>query len=796
MNFLVGFYPGDDTVRLAVSVALQIAGIVVLAMVASHSVARRNAVLRDGIWRAALALVCVTPLLNWGFNRAGINIWQTSAHDPERRRPNPENQAVPARIALPLVDRDDGLPKVKSRPIAKAASAVSAREAIPATPRWSDGEKVGNLYEAKAIIGTLTAIWAIGVAALLVRLVTGIWLVARLRREMKPFDLLPAVTERLLKTLGARRLPPIMVCQRIGGPASVGIWRPVAVLPASLAVRANDDMLHDTLAHECAHALRGDALIAVVQQVVAAVFWVHPLVYVLNRHLARAREEICDNVVLTGTSPTSYARTLLALSEALRSTSGRLAVIPMFDRRWRLARRVAGILDSRRIVMSRLNRPAAATIGIMAITSGFALAAICSAADPPKESSAKAAASASDPDSSAATASNDGAGKTSTTTEPKTASAPGAPRGQPAGAGELPEVPVSRVVEREVSDFEDFTGNIVAPESVKIIPRVTGYLTSTSFKEGADVNKGDKLFEIDSRPFQAEVDQAEAEMRVAETRLKLAEAEFARFKELLKSSAISQEDYNKAQEIVQEAQAALAASRANLESRKLTLSFCSITSPIDGQAGGYNMTPGNLVKQDETVLTTVVSHNSIGVSFNIDERTWLRLAKTPRDAGTKPLSVGGELRVLVRADDETSFDQEGVLTSIGNEFDRTTGTIVARGTIANPPLKSGARLFVPGMHVIVRLIVGRPHKALLVTNEAIFATAVGPMVWVVNNDDRAEERAIKQGQLQDDGLRAVVSGLAADERVVVKPQGVSAGKIRPKLVPMVPPNRERSKRQN
>ncbi len=785
MNFLARFYPGDDAVRLAVSVALEIAGFVVLAMAASWIVARRNAAFRDGIWRAALALVCAAPLLASGFDRAGVNVWSRASRDAKNQHAPRVVFQTPTRHPQTVADQVDRRAE-SADPAESNTNANVAAQSNPIPIRAANDDGPNKPPPMKAVIGAITTIWAAIAVALLVRLVVGLRVVTRLRRDCRPFvDLPDGIAERLRKTLGVSQLPSIMICDRMGGPASVGLWRPVVVLPAELAANVNGEALHDMLAHECAHVLRHDALLALVEQIVAAVYWPHPLIYVLNRQLARAREEICDNVVLAGTTPTAYARTLLALSQAVQGTHGRLAVIPMFDRRWRLARRVAGILSTRRIVMTRMNRFAAGMVAAMAVTAGITLAAICAAADPPKETQTKAAATngSGSNQSHSTTASNDGAPKTSTETEPKTISVPGAI--DPAASGDLPVVPVSRVVERDVTDFEDFIGNIVAPESVKIIPRVTGYLVSTAFKEGAIVKKGDKLFEIDPRPFQAEVDRAEAELRVAETHLKFATAELDRYAQLRKSSgSVSQQDYDKAQATVQEAQAALTAAKANLETRRLTLSFCTIASPIDGRAGGFNVSPGNLVKQDETVLTTIVSHDAIGVSFQIDERTWLRLAKMPRDAAAKSLSTGGDMRVYVRADDEPDFEHEGSVSYIGNEFDRATGTIVARATIVNPTLKSGARLFLPGMHVTVRLMIGPPHKALLVRNEAINMSR-GPIVAVLDDNDRIERRAIKLGQLQGDGLRVVTDGLGAGDRVALDaPSGVSFGdKIRPKLAP-------------
>jgi membrane fusion protein, multidrug efflux system len=346
-------------------------------------------------------------------------------------------------------------------------------------------------------------------------------------------------------------------------------------------------------------------------------------------------------------------------------------------------------------------------------------------------------------------------------------------------------VPVSQVIERQITDHEEFPGRVEAVESVRIASRVTGYLTQATFKEGADVKKGDLLFEIDSRPYQAQVDQAEAEFRGSEARLKRAELDYQRANELLKNQAIMREEFDKFQVAQQEAQAALEAAKASLEAHRLTLGFCKIVSPIDGRAGGYNLTPGNLVKQDETVLTTIVSLDPVNADFEIDERTFLRLIRRVGDGRTKSFAAGAGFPVFVQAADESDFLHEGTLTFLSNEFDRSKGTIVARGTFQNPSMKNGQRLFTPGMFVKVRIPVGEPRRALLVSNEALRSDQFSRYVLVVNDDDSVDARPVKVGSIQDDGLRVIEHGIKTDERVVVSGVQIEPQtKIHPKLVPM------------
>jgi membrane fusion protein, multidrug efflux system len=348
---------------------------------------------------------------------------------------------------------------------------------------------------------------------------------------------------------------------------------------------------------------------------------------------------------------------------------------------------------------------------------------------------------------------------------------------------EPPVVQVSRVVEREVTDYEVFAGRVEAAESVKVASRVTGYLTKVAFKEGSNVKKGDLLFEIDSRPYQAQVEQAEAELRLNEARLKLAETEYEREKELVKSAAVSQAELTKFQAAQQQAQASLEAAKANLAAQQLTLNFCKIVSPIDGRTGRCNLTPGNLVKQDETVLTTIVSVDPVCVSFDMDEHTWLRLARAAHNAGAKNIVAGAAVPVFVRATDEKGFPHEGTVNFVNNEFNPSTGTISARAILPNLPTKESPQLFMPGMFVQARIPIGPPHRALLVYDGSIGNIRDGKGINVVDDDGNAYLKSVTVGRLQDDGLRVIENGLLPDERVAIKFTPLDP-KVRPELVPM------------
>jgi membrane fusion protein, multidrug efflux system len=328
-------------------------------------------------------------------------------------------------------------------------------------------------------------------------------------------------------------------------------------------------------------------------------------------------------------------------------------------------------------------------------------------------------------------------------------------------------VAVSQPVEREVTDFVDFTGRIDAKESVSVVPRVTGYLMSMPFKEGAEVKKDDILFQIDPRPYQAQYDQAAGQVLLNEARVKEAKADNARAQELAKTpGAIAKQDLDRYQAVEDEAIAALQAAKASLEVFKLDLGFCNVTSPIDGQVSRYFLTPGNLVNQDQTQLTTVVSVDPMYVYFDMDETTLLRI-RTAINEGKIKRYERGEIPVFIGLEGEEGYRHQGTINFINNQVNAGTGSITVRGVIDNPKPENGIRLLSPGMFVRVRLPIGKPHEALLVIDRAIGSDQGLKYLYVVDDKNVVQQRRVQTGALQEDGLRAIDSGVKVGEWVVV-----------------------------
>ncbi|HEY1377022.1 MAG TPA: efflux RND transporter periplasmic adaptor subunit, partial [Gemmataceae bacterium] len=244
--------------------------------------------------------------------------------------------------------------------------------------------------------------------------------------------------------------------------------------------------------------------------------------------------------------------------------------------------------------------------------------------------------------------------------------AAGCTHGPPAVAPpEPPAVPVSKPVEREVTDYVDFTGRTDAVEAVDVRPRVSGYLVKMPFKEGAEVKKGDLLFEVDPRPYQAQLDQAKAQVDLYKAQLKLAQATYERDVPLLNSRAISPQELDQAKAAVDEAAARIKAYEASVEVYKLNLDFTKITAPIDGQVSRFYLTLGNLVNQDQTLLTTVVSLDPIYAYFEMDEPTILRIRRAINE-GKIARPHQGTAPVLMGLQGEEDYPHQGTINFVNN----------------------------------------------------------------------------------------------------------------------------------
>jgi RND family efflux transporter MFP subunit len=335
----------------------------------------------------------------------------------------------------------------------------------------------------------------------------------------------------------------------------------------------------------------------------------------------------------------------------------------------------------------------------------------------------------------------------------------------------LPQVTVAAAISRKVTDSNEFTGRFESVERVEVRPRVSGYISSVNFTDGSEVRKGDVLFVIDPRPYQAERDRAAAGLAQARSQLELAKSERERATKLLAQHAISREEYDTRNSGLEQGQANVAAAKAALDSAALNLEFTRVTAPISGRISRALVTAGNFVTSGQTPLTTLVSLDPIYVSFDGDEQEYLKSIRLTREA-TGNLHDGATYQtafdahaarspVQVGLANESGFPHQGFMVFVDNALDPTTGTIRSRALLDNRD-----REFTPGLFARIRLLGSSQHDAVLVNDSAIGTDQTVRYVLVVGRDSKVEYRPVQLGPVVD-GLRVVQSGLAAGETIVV-----------------------------
>ena len=345
-------------------------------------------------------------------------------------------------------------------------------------------------------------------------------------------------------------------------------------------------------------------------------------------------------------------------------------------------------------------------------------------------------------------------------------------------------VTVAEVPEREITEWDEFTGRLEAVDQVEIRPRVSGYIRRVTFAEGKEVKKGEVLFEIDPRPYAAELARAEAELERARSAAALAESEVQRAGKLVDLQAISREEFDSRTSAEAQGGATVRAAEAAVQTARLNLDWTRVRSPIAGRVSNALVTEGNLVEAGPpagAVLTTVVSVDSMYLYFDSDEQTYLRYAGRARSSGGSNWRTA-RLPVFLGLANESGFPHEGRLDFVDNQVDPASGTIRTRAVFSNR-----ARALTPGLFARVKLVGTEKTSATLVRDAAIGTDQDRKFVLVVGPGDTLAYRPVVPGRLTD-GLRIVTSGLKPGERIVVNGlMRVRPGmKVTPTLEAMVP----------
>ena len=329
-----------------------------------------------------------------------------------------------------------------------------------------------------------------------------------------------------------------------------------------------------------------------------------------------------------------------------------------------------------------------------------------------------------------------------------------------------PTVTVVQPVAREVIEWDEYIGRLESPETVEVRARVNGYLDKVHFKEGKEVKKGDLLFTIDPRPYQAEFDHANGEYQRALAQVELAQNDFERAKRLIATKAISEEDYDTKSKTYAAAQAAVVSAKAVMESAKLNLEFTEVRSPIDGRTSRAFVTQGNLVSggllgAGATLLTTVVSLDPLYCYADADERAILKYLQLRRE-GSRVSARDERIAAEMGLADETGFPHKGFIDFVDNRVDPNTGTLRGRGVFPNEDHSLS-----PGFFARMRLPGSGKYPALLIPDRALGSDQAQKFVYVVNAEKKVEFRAVTVGPIID-GLRVVKTGLKPSESIIVE----------------------------
>ncbi len=323
-----------------------------------------------------------------------------------------------------------------------------------------------------------------------------------------------------------------------------------------------------------------------------------------------------------------------------------------------------------------------------------------------------------------------------------------------------PSVTVARPVVKDVVEHDDYTGRFNAIDYVEVRARVTGYLQKINFQDGAFVSKGDVLFVVDQRPYQATLDQAKAAEASAKARVSFSQTDLERAQSLTRSGNITEQTADLRRQTAQTAQADLDSAQANVKQAALNLDFTEVRAPVSGKISQRLVTEGNIVVADQTKLTTIVSLDPIYFSFTVDERSFLDYERNlDIGMGRKPGQTNPAVLVALTGEDKPTH--KGVLDFIDNSVDDATGTVLLRATVDNHDTT-----IKPGLFGVISMPASQTYKAVLIPDEAVATNQDKRIVYVVADDGTASAREVRTGG-KIDGYRIVRKGLDGSETIVI-----------------------------
>lgn len=349
-------------------------------------------------------------------------------------------------------------------------------------------------------------------------------------------------------------------------------------------------------------------------------------------------------------------------------------------------------------------------------------------------------------------------------------SACGEQTAQQGPAPSAPKVDVAQVLHERVTEWDEFTGRLQAPESVTLVPRVSGYIESVNFKEGALVKKGEVLFRIDPSVFAAEVARLKADLASALSAEQLATNDLERARKLFEQKAVSAELLDTRESNKRQTAAAVASVKAALLRAELDLDYTQVRAPIDGRVSYANVTAGNYVTAGQSVLTSLVSTASMYAYFDVDEQTYLKYVKlTAEKKRNDPRA--GDNPVYMALANERDYQRVGMVDFVDNAMDKQTGTIRVRATFDNED-----NSLLPGLFARLRTAGSGAYDSILIDDKAVGTDLNNKFVLVLANDGTVEYRGVTLGE-KVQGLRIVTQGLEAEDKIVVN----GMQRVRPKM---------------
>jgi membrane fusion protein (multidrug efflux system) len=333
---------------------------------------------------------------------------------------------------------------------------------------------------------------------------------------------------------------------------------------------------------------------------------------------------------------------------------------------------------------------------------------------------------------------------------------------KPAGGGMKVPVSVVTVQPERTAIYTELPGRVEAIKDAEIRARVNGIVTKVAFTQGGDVKEGDLLFIIDPAPYKAARDQADAQLKKAQADARSAQLLARRYANLIKVNAVSRQDYDNAVAQAGQANAAVAAAKASLESADIDLGYTRVVSPITGRIGKSLVTEGALVSASgATQLATVQELDRVYVDFSQSTTDLSRLRRALA-SGELEQSSSGKAKAEVVLEDGTLYDHSGELLFSGVTVDPNTGQVNLRAVFPNPD-----KILLPGMYVQARIEEGVDQKALLVPQQALQRTAEGLSAVYVVKDGKAAQVMVQVGP-EVKGKSVIYKGLQAGDQVVVE----------------------------